>query len=257
MNPAGRIKAIVEHFCMLGADQHQVQGWEGYVKKMGGLHDESVHDSVLLALRSTLKELRLLSGKAKHAGIPAHLYQPVVDGLADAFSTPNLHRKWSQGGDFVRSGEVRVCLSWLEWTLAHLSEKDLDEGLVAALISAIAEQESLLQHTGMPEGLRDLLETQLAELRTALLLYRISGIQPMVDAVNKQSGEMRNAPADLVAEVAEAPPEAREALSKGMQLIGKAAKVADSGSKIVKFAKEVYEVGASGWQMFGQNLLGP
>ena len=48
--------------------------------------------------------------------------------------------------------------------------------------------------------------------------------------------------------------EVKGAVQKGMALIGLAAKVADQGSKVVKFGKEIYELGATGWQ-FGQQLL--
>jgi hypothetical protein len=42
---------------------------------------------------------------------------------------------------------------------------------------------------------------------------------------------------------AEATPESRSALKKGLELLGKAAKAADAASKIKKFTEDFYELG--------------
>ena len=252
MNPASRINNVVEHFLSTDPGRPQIEGWHRWLKSGNAqVQDESVMQSI----QAVRKEARSLETKLKQLGIPEHLYKTTIDGLSYAFQTAYLHQAWGNVQAKVIAAEVRANLGWMSWALSKFDENDLDADAMTALVQAIADQEALLQNTDLPDGLRELLEGQIEELRIALMLYRINGVQPIVDAVNKHSGEMRNAPADLVTAVASAGPEAEGAVAKSMGLISKAAKVAESGSKIVKFAKEIYELGASGVQLFGQSLL--
>ena len=57
-----------------------------------------------------------------------------------------------------------------------------------------------------------------------------------------------------MAEVEASPHAVKQALEQGKKMIGKAAEISDKGSKVVKFGKEIYELGMSGWQI-GQQLL--
>lgn len=252
MNPASRISAVVDAFLPLAHGDAQVSGWHRWLSTVNATRSE---DSVLLALRAVRKELRTLEAKLKQLGVPETLYRKSLNGLTEAFQTPHLHQGWGNVHAKVTAAEVRSNLAWMAWVLNRFDENDIDEEALATLVQAIADQETMLQGTDLPEELRDLLEGQIEELRVALMLYRVNGVQPIVDAVNKQSGEMRNAPEELVTAVAQAGPEAQGAVDKGMALISKAAKVAESGSKIVKFGKDVYELGSAGYAMFGQFLL--
>lgn len=252
MNPASRISAVVEAFLPLSHGEAQVSGWHRWLSSVGV---DVSDDSVILALRAIRKELRTLETKLKLLEVPEPLYARTLTGLNDVFQTTHLHQGWGSVHAKVTSAEVRANLAWMGWTLSKFDENDIDADALAALIQAIADQEDLLRNADLPDGLRDLLESQIEELRIALMLYRLNGVQPIVDAVNKQVGEMTNAPEELVTAVAQAGPEAQKAVSKGMDLISKAAKVAETGSKIVKFGKDLYELGASGYAAFGQLFL--
>jgi hypothetical protein len=245
MNPASRISAVVEAFLPLSHGEAQVSGWHRWLSSVGV---DVSDDSVILALRAIRKELRTLETKLKLLEVPEALYARTLTGLNDVFQTTHLHQGWGSVHAKVTSAEVRANLAWMGWTLSKFDENDIDADALAALIQAIADQEDLLRNA-------DLLESQIEELRIALMLYRLNGVQPIVDAVNKQVGEMTNAPEELVTAVAQAGPEAQKAVSKGMDLISKAAKVAETGSKIVKFGKDLYELGASGYAAFGQLFL--
>jgi hypothetical protein len=252
MNPASRINAVVDAFLPLSHGDAQVTGWNRWLATINATVSD---DSVLLALRAVRKELRTLEAKLIQLGVPETLYRKSLNGLTNAFQTQNLHQGWGNVHAKVTAAEVRSNLAWMAWALNRFDENDIDEEILASLIQSISDQEALLRSAEFPHGLKDLLESQIDELRIALMLYRVNGVQPIVDAVNKQSGEMRNAPEELVTAVAQAGPEAQEAVSKGMNLISKAAKVAESGSKIVKFGKDLYELGVSGYAAFGQLLL--
>ena len=252
MNPASRISAVVDIFCSVAQNVHQVNGWTTWLEKSGAPVRD---DSVMLALQAVRKELRILHAKMKLVGVPENLYQRSLAGITEAFQTVYLHQAWGNVQAKVTAADVRTNLAWMSWVLSRFDENDIDADALNALLEAISDQESLLENSELPDGLRELLESQVEELRVALMLYRVNGVQPIVDAVNKQSGEMRNAPAELVTAVASAGPEAQGAVNKGMELISKAAKVAESGSKIVKFGKDLYELGVSGYAAFGQLLI--
>jgi hypothetical protein len=72
--------------------------------------------------------------------------------------------------------------------------------------------------------------------------------------VSDSIGELATASQDLVAEVEASPSAVKQVFEQGKKMIGKAAEFADKGSKVVKFSKEIYELGMSGWQI-GQQLL--
>ncbi|GKS99217.1 hypothetical protein AVKW3434_07535 [Acidovorax sp. SUPP3434] len=252
MNPASRINAVTEAFLPLAHGEQQVVGWNKWLSSNGASVSE---DTVMLALRGIRKEIKILESRLKNLGVPEELFKDTLHGLNQAFQSAYLHRHWGDIHSKVTAADVRANLAWMGWVLNKLDENDIDESAMTALLQAIAEQDAFLKENELPDGLRELLESQIEELRIALMLYRVNGVQPIVDAVNKQSGEMRNASKELVAETTAAGPEAQGAVTRGMELISKAAKVADSGLKVVKFGKELYELGASGYAMFGQLLL--
>ncbi|MBV7460606.1 MULTISPECIES: hypothetical protein [unclassified Acidovorax] len=251
MNPATRILAVLESFLPLAHGNPQVDGWNTWLEGTGtAARDENV----MRALQAIRKEVRLLERKMIELQVPEPLYAGAIKGLTDTFRTAFLHVQWGKVHAKVTAAEVRASLAWMSWVLGKFDENEVDTKVMATLVQALQDQETLLQGANLPAGLRELLEGQVEELRIALMLYRLNGVQPIVDAVNKQSGEMRNAPEELVAEVAKAGPEARSAVANGMDLISKAAKVAESGSKIVKFGKEIYELSVSGYTMLGQAI---
>lgn len=252
MNPASRVSAIVESFLPIAAGETQILGWNRWLEQGGA---PARDENVMRAIQAVRKELRSLESKLKQLDIPESLYKGTVKGIFDAFQTTYLHQAWGNVNSGVTSAAVRANLAWMSWVLSKFDENDIDADALSALLEAISDQEALLANSDLPDGLRDLLENQVDELRIALMLYRVNGVQPIVDAINKQSGEMRNAPEELVTAVASAGPEAKGAVNKGMELISKAAKVAESGSKIVKFGKDLYELGISGYAAFGQFLL--
>ena len=195
MNPASRISAVVDIFCSVAQNAHQVNGWTTWLEKSGAPVRD---DSVMLALQAVRKELRILHAKMKLVGVPENLYQRSLAGITEAFQTVYLHQAWGNVQAKVTAADVRANLAWMSWVLSRFDENDIDADALNALLEAISDQESLLENSELPDGLRELLESQVEELRVALMLYRVNGVQPIVDAVNKQSGEMRNAPAELV-----------------------------------------------------------
>lgn len=77
---------------------------------------------------------------------------------------------------------------------------------------------------------------------------------PVQKVVSDSIGELATASKDLVAEVEASSSAVTQVFEQGKKMIGKAAEFADKGSKVVKFGKEIYELGMSGWHI-GQPLL--
>jgi hypothetical protein len=147
-----------------------------------------------------------------------------------------------------------LALQWAAWALSQFDENEIDEEAMETLRASLAEQENLLRETNLPAGLRELLGRQTAGLRRALNLYKIQGITPVQKIVSDSIGELATASQDLVTEVEASSSAVKQVFEQGKKLIGKAAEVADKGSKVVKFSKEIYQLGINGWQI-GQQLL--
>jgi hypothetical protein len=142
----------------------------------------------------------------------------------------------------------------MAWALHRLDEPDIDAESYEALGQAIAEQEQLLKSMDLPPNLRELLAGQIEDMKIALMLYQVNGVKPVVDAVNKQYGEMNNVSPDLVQEMKDAGPDAAKAVSGGMSMLSKAVKFAESGSKLYKFGKDVHELVTNGWPLLEKML---
>jgi hypothetical protein len=148
---------------------------------------------------------------------------------------------------------VPLELQWASWALSRFDENDISEESILALQESLAAQEAMLKETSLPESLREMLERQVADLKTALLLYEVSGTKPLIDAVNRQYGEIRQSFAEIVEFAESGPPEADTLMRKALKLLGEAANVANQGSKVIKFGKDICELGAPGMRI-GQQM---
>lgn len=224
--------------------------WQRYL----GLETSGSEEEVLIATQAVLAEIRQAERKLIEIGVPVELFAEAATQMRNAFSPTQLHASFSNHREAIIKRAVPLALQWASWSLIRFNENDIPEESIRSLQDSLAAQETILKETTLPASLREMLARQVAELKTALVLYKISGIQPLVDAVNKQSGELRHAPVEMVKEVNSGPPEAKSAVHNACRLLEQVAKVADEGSKVMKFGQELYALTTSSWQ-FGQQLL--
>lgn len=244
MNPASRLNELVQFFHSANPNAAIKEAWEKY---MGSASTPLTEDEVLDVIQAVLAEIRSMEAKLKEIGAPASLYKDCVAQLRTGFSPTQLAAAWKTHQEQMLRRATPLALQWASWALSQFDENDIPEESMESLRTSLAEQEKLLQETNLPAGLREMLERQTAALRRALHLYKIQGVAPLRKAVSDSVGELQTASTELVVTVEAGEPKAKQVLKQGMALIGKAAEVADKGSKAMKFGKEVYELGTSAW----------
>ncbi len=244
MNPASRLLAIVQHTPPQSQQKVMSGSWWSYLK----LEPTGSNEVPSIAAMAAVGEVRSMEFRLRHLGVPEPLYYDCVAVLREWLSPANLHQPWSTYRDQVRSRSVEIVLQWAAWLLSQFDEPDVDPEALSRLQADIAAQEERLAGTSLPYVLREMLERQVSDLKTALLLYRIKGIQPIVEAVNKSVGEVRNASEELVAECeVDKPGKVQEVFKKALELVTDAGKVADAGSKVVKFGTDLWQLGTTVW----------
>lgn len=251
MNPASRLNQLVQFFHSADPNAAIKAAWEKY---MGSASTPLSEDEVLDVIQAVLAEIRSMEAKLKEIGAPANLYTDCVTQLRAGFSPTQLAAPWKAHQEQMLRRATPLALQWAAWALSQFDENEIDEEAMESLRTSLAEQEKLLQETNLPAGLREMLERQTAALRRALHLYKIQGVAPLRKVVTDSVGELRTASPELVAEVKAGEPNVKQALQRGMAMIGKAAEVADKGSKVIKFGKELCELGTN-FSSYVQGLL--
>jgi hypothetical protein len=228
MNPASRLNTIVQFFNSVPPQEVMKAAWQRYL----GIEASALEEEVLIATQAVLAEIRNAKTKLKQIGAPEGLFNEAASILYNAFSPTQLAGNWNGHREAVTQRAVPLALQWASWALSRFDENDIPDESIQSLKEGLAAQEAMLRETDLPDSLREMLERQVADLKTALVLYKVSGVKPLVDAVNKQSGEMRHASTEMVEEVESGPPEAKSAVQNALRLIGQAAKVADQGLEV-------------------------
>ena len=251
MNPASRLKTLVEFFNSSNPNAAIKEAWERY---MDSASMPLTEDEILDVIQAVLAEIRAMETKLKAIGAPVSAYTDCVSQLRTGFSPTQLATAWTTHREQMIKRATPLALEWASWALSQFDENEIDEEDMESLRTSLRDQERLLQESNLPAGLREMLEHQTAALRRALHLYKIQGVAPLRKAVSDSVGEFQTASTELVAAVDVGEPAAKQVLKQGMALIGKVAEVADKGSKAIKFGKEVYELGTSAWSSV-QGLL--
>lgn len=243
MNPASRLFEIFE--CFSASPGTEIQAvWANYLG-IGPLPEEQL----ISISQAVIGEVKATQSRLADLGIESELFHLPAEHLRVVFSPLRLSHNWAQFMNADIALKTRHALLWARWALNKFDEDDLPTEQVEALRGSLAAQEALLAEIKLPFALRELLERQVRELKTAMLLYRVSGAAPLADAVNKHIGEMRHVSNATVKEYEEGTPEVKTAVEKAGELIVKAAKVADIGSKIFKFGENAYKYGSLGWEL--------
>lgn len=251
MNPASRLNELLQFFQSADPNAAIKSAWERY---LGSPSTPLTEDEVLDLIQAVLSEIRAMEAKLKEIGVPVDLYADCVAQLRTGFSPTQLATSWNSHREQMVKRATPLALQWAAWALSRFDENPIDVETIQALRNSLAEQEQLLNETDLPAGLREMLERQTAGLRRALNLYKIQGVAPVQKNVSDCVGELATASPDLVAEVEGSSSSVKVVFEQGKKLIGKAAEFADKGSKVVKFGKEIYELGMGGWRI-GQQLL--
>lgn len=244
MNSANRLIAIVEHFRAREPNRSMSKAWQAFL----GSDANADPDEPTLIATKVLQEIKSLDSTLSRMGVPPDAYRQALDTLKSAWSPTQLSQAWSGFQESVtRVGTVAV-LHWAAWATRAQDDPVVNDELFGELLQKLHEQEALLSRTDLPPSIQEMLGRHVDELRDAVRFYRITGVKPIVDAVHRQVGEIRTAPADVADELSASTAEAKGAFQKGLELLAVAGKVADSGSKIAKFGQDLYKYGSVGWE---------
>lgn len=254
MNPAQRLLELVDFFSATATDKSTQEVWTRYIDPEGTTASE---DDVLGFVQAALLEIRAMESQLQGIGVPEHLFNNCSRRLRDAFSPRHLATNWNQQhASNIQNASVRVILQWASWTLGRINENPIDPEAWNALKQALEAHEKLLRETdGIPPDIRAMLERQARELRHAMAMYKLKGVDPLQTAVKHAVGELMTASPELVGELESSPEPVKSLFQKGRELVGQAAELSDKGSKIIKFGKEVYALGSTAWTL-GTQLLG-
>ncbi|WP_212646601.1 hypothetical protein [Delftia sp. PE138] len=250
MNTADRLKSLVEYFGGAKSSHPIWQVWQEYLS----VSPAQGHDEAIAACAIVLQEIRSLEAALKRMGVGEVAYRSTFETLRSCWSPTQLSANWSNFKDSVNRVGVVSVLAWASWAIRDKSENAVSDEILQSLTEKMAAQEVLLETVDMPPAIFEMLHRHIDELRRAIKFYKVTGIQPVVDIVHRQLGEVTTAPEDVVDELINSSPEAKNAFSKGIDIIVTAGKVADSGLKVAKFATEIKRISQSLWDA-GKGLI--
>lgn len=242
MNPASRLLDLYLTFQTLEPKRSIMEGW----KRLLNISDDDprADEDAYTAMNAALAEIRHAQRRLDQLGAPQNLFAHSADVLRRFFSPSSAPQQMSGFRNMLyEDREVQSTLKWASWALSKFDDPDLTPEAFADLEKALAEQEQILSDPRIPVSVREMLERQVRELRLAIRLYRVKGSSALHEAVQEAYGEFRSVPESFVQEAA-SNPESKNAVHRMASLLGKAARVADDASKVGKFAKEIYELGA-------------
>lgn len=243
MNNADRILDMVKFFSKKEPTKPMHEAWSSYLglSSSGDLYDVVQLSSTVLA------EVRLLDSMLSRMGVPADAYKYALENLKSAWSPTQLNSPWSNFKDGVTSSGLISVLNWASWSIRDRNEMPISEDLLSELYDKLEEQEELLNDVNLPPSIYEMLHRHVEELSLALRFLKITGVKPVVDTVHRQMGEMSTAPKEVIEELDRGGPVAKSVFKSGIDLILSAGKVADSASKITKFAGDLKQLSQSAW----------
>ena len=119
-------------------------------------------------------------------GVPEELYQMHLAKLKAVTSTRHLHNHWDEIKKLVRDDQI-VMLEWAGFVLGPDGSADISEevmSLTAEIDQLIADTET----STLPSFLRLFVLRNLRAIRTALWNYKVSGVEPLRDAIQRING---------------------------------------------------------------------
>jgi hypothetical protein len=151
--------------------------------------------AVLVRLIWLQEELNAIREGMKEKNFSESLYEPSLAQVQNAFAPLALGMKWADNGRVHLKAEVLSALAFCAEILpdeeAAVSEDDL-----AAIRSAAAELEVLLEVTTLPAQLRAIIKHHIDLIHAALDKYPIAGVAALRDAAWTAAGELMQAQSD-------------------------------------------------------------
>lgn len=234
-NSASRLYAFL---ISLPGHQDTTQNLSAWADALGiGESDTSRQARLVSERLATLsRELDHIREGMKSANFSSHLYTKALAAFDAAFSPMYLSSTWNHVRQQLKPEHMlalQFCGEILPDEEDEIQQADLDE-----ISSLLAELESLAAKSDqIPERLRRLIETQVAQIRAAVASYKIAGAKVLREAVRASYGELVEAK-DIITEHKNSPE-----VSKLAEVWRKVNAVADAALKV----DGVVQLGQKAW----------
>jgi hypothetical protein len=258
MNTAGRLLSIYDRLMSRGrgTDAPMVKVWA----EVFDLSPDAPHleDDVVTCLQAIRSEIELLRTKLLAMGAPEDLMHPGLARLRNIASTANINAGWNGVWDEASKPENRLAFNWASWTLRDETEDVMPADDLASLRSELDSLEQSLHETEMTPYLRGFVQRQVDAIRAALRVYRVQGVKPIEEALQRVAGTYTIEKARVEAEHSKASVPAKGVFARAGAVIKKTAEVADQLDKVRKASEGAYTLAASVGPMlltWGQSVL--
>lgn len=212
----------------------------GLVQEHTVLEDQVV--ACLMALRQQIDFTRV---RLDDRGVPGDLTSPGFERLKAVASPTNINSGWNGHRASMTAPDTRHAFMWAAWVLRDEDEGDMSAEDATALRDEIEALEDALRTADLPPYLRDFLGRQVDTIRAALRLYRIQGVRPLHEAMQKVAGSFSIEGGRVRAEAATASPEGRTVMKQASEMLAKLAHACDSLDKVMKLGNGLGEAAAS------------
>ncbi|HNA82509.1 MAG TPA: hypothetical protein PLQ64_08570 [Thiobacillaceae bacterium] len=245
MNTAGRLLAIHNKLTSKHRDDKAQ-----LVAVWGDVFDlpsdaPNLDDEVVTCLQALRSEIDLLSSTLHSIGADTSLYNTGLSRLRGIASPSQIHAQWGGHRESISRSENQLTLGWAEWALRDESEEDMEQEDFEALKKELNSLEDSVLATNMSPYLRNFVKRQLDVIRSALKIYRIRGVRPIEEALQRVAGTITIERGRVEAEQVGASEETLSVLARAGVFIEKTAKVADQLDTIRKAGLGAYSLAAS------------
>lgn len=235
MNSASRLLRVVETFNN-NAGATLTALWSSFLEAPS---TEEGNEMVFAAVQAFLGEIRQAQLKLSQLGAPPQLFDRYASILRNSFTPIQLASTWANHKN-AGSEPMLQTLRWASWALEKFNENDIDAATFEKLLVDLAAQDERLQDPAIPPAMKEMLQRHANALRVSLQLYKIQGVSPIREAVHTAVGEViseKRLDDDMLKGSNEP---TKTAVTKGLEVLTRIAEVADKGSKVAKFAQEMY-----------------
>jgi hypothetical protein len=119
-------------------------------------------------------------------GVPYQLFKPTANELKNVSAPTTLSHPWGHFSMKLTAERLTV-LEWCAWALGE-EELPLEETDLSELLSQIEKLIAEVRANPLPAFTQQLVLRHLKAIRSALMLYGVSGIEPVTAALNETMG---------------------------------------------------------------------
>ncbi|GAA6143668.1 hypothetical protein [Hydrogenophaga sp. 5NK40-0174] len=189
-------------------------------------------DWVVEAVVAFRMELEHARQQLDNIGVPSDLTNHVFTRLKHAASPTFLTQQWAHHKSALVGIENTLVLRWCDWALRTLGEAEIEAQQFQSIKNHLAELEQLLNEPDVPPAIREFVQRQVNDIRSALRLYPIHGLRVLRKAVDTATGAFTTPDDQVVAESQTATPATKGVLRKSAEILKEAAEVTGQADKL-------------------------